>query len=59
MAASPVLSGFKARCAATKPMSAEKQTKADGTITYEVAFVRDHKRREATFTDTGSFVEEE
>lgn len=54
-----VLSGFRAKYAATRPVAAEKQTKADGKITYEVAFERDGKRREATFTDGGAFVEEE
>ncbi len=54
-----VLSGFQTKYAGTKPVAAEKQTKADGKITYEVAFERDGKRSEATFTDSGAFVEEE
>ena len=54
-----VLSAFRSRYAGIEPLAAERQTKADGKTTFEVAFERDRKRREATFSETGSFVEEE
>jgi hypothetical protein len=55
----PVMSAFDAKYAKAKPQRAEKQTSADGTVTYELAFQTSGKRREATFTDAGKFVEEE
>lgn len=38
---------------------AEKQTPAHGTPSYELAFASDRGRKEATFAEDGTFVEEE
>lgn len=38
---------------------AEKQTPAKGAPRYELAFATDHGRKEATFAEDGTFVEEE
>lgn len=54
----PVLSAFAARYPKAKPSRAEKQTKADGQVTYELAFRRGRKI-EATFDEAGKFVEQE
>ncbi|NNN04558.1 MAG: hypothetical protein HKL90_01520 [Elusimicrobia bacterium] len=54
-----VLSAFSARYPKAKATRAEKQTKADGKVTYELTFGRGRKRREATFDEAGKFVEEE
>lgn len=52
-----VLSAFAARYPKAKPTRAEKQTKADGKVTYELAFRRAGKRLEVTFDEAGKFVE--
>jgi hypothetical protein len=54
-----VMKAFGARYPKAKATSAEKQTPTGAAPTYELAFVIDGKRREATFTTTGTFVEEE
>src|SRR5260370_26579681 len=55
-----VTAAFAARYPKMKATRAAKQTRPDGTITYELAW-RDAKgkRHEATFKDDGAFVEEE
>ncbi len=51
---------FEAKYPKTKASKAEKQTKADGTVTYEIAFKdAKGKKHEATFKEDGTFVEEE
>ena len=55
-----VTAAFEAKYPKTRASKAEKQTKADGTITYEIAFKdAKGKRHEATFKEDGTFVEEE
>ncbi len=55
-----VTAAFEAKYPKTKASKAEKQTKADGSVTYEVAFKdAKGKRHEATFKEDGTFVEEE
>jgi hypothetical protein len=55
-----VLAAFDAKYPKTKAATAEKQTKADGTVTYELAFKdAKGKKHEATFKEDGTFVEEE
>ncbi|HEV3075805.1 MAG TPA: PepSY-like domain-containing protein [Thermoanaerobaculia bacterium] len=55
-----VTAAFAAKYPKMKATRAAKQTRPDGTITYELAW-RDAqgKRHEATFKDDGTFVEEE
>jgi hypothetical protein len=55
-----VMAAFDAKYAKKKVDRAEKQTHADGTVTYEVAFKDARgKKHEATFKEDGAFVEEE
>ena len=54
-----VMKAFAARYPKAKATSAQRQTPTGGAPTYELAFAIDSKRREATFTTTGTFVEEE
>ncbi|MDB4966154.1 MAG: hypothetical protein JWN44_1843 [Myxococcales bacterium] len=54
-----VMSGFAAKYPKAKAERAEKQTKADGAVSYEVAFHDNGKKHEATFAEDGKFVEEE
>ncbi|MDE2142865.1 MAG: hypothetical protein KGJ84_10675 [Elusimicrobia bacterium] len=54
-----VMSAFSARYPKAKATRAEKQTLADGKVTYELAFRRGRKRQEATFDEVGKFIEEE
>ena len=54
-----VMKAFTAKYPKAKAEGAEKQTPAAGTPTYELAFMVDGKRKEATFDETGKFVEEE
>ena len=42
-----------------KILRAEKQTKADTSVSFEVAFKAGKTLKEATFKDDGTFVEEE
>lgn len=53
------LSAFKAKYPDAKISRSEKQTKADGSITYELAFKEKNKKHEATFRQNGEFVEQE
>lgn len=55
-----VIAAFNAKYPRMKAASADKQTRPDGTVTYEIAF-RDAKgkKHEATFKEDGTFVEEE
>ena len=53
-----VTKAFAARYPKATILKAEKQTKANKTVTFEVAFKHD-KRKEATFKEDGTFVEEE
>jgi hypothetical protein len=55
-----VTAAFAAKYPKMKVASALKQTKPDGTLTYELAWKdAKGKRHEATFKDDGTFVEEE
>jgi hypothetical protein len=55
-----VMSAFDTKYPKMKAARAEKQTKADGTVTYEIAWKdAKGKKHEATFKEDGSFVEEE
>ena len=54
-----VMTAFGAKYPKAKAEHAEKQTKPDGTITYELAWTDKGKRHEATFGDDGKFVDEE
>jgi hypothetical protein len=55
-----VMSAFGAKYPKMKADRAEKQTTADGTVTYEIAFKdAKGKKHEATFKEDGTFVEEE
>lgn len=54
-----VVKAFSAKYPKAKIDGAEKQTPAEGTASYELAFATDSGRKEATFTEDGKFVEEE
>jgi hypothetical protein len=55
-----VTAAFQAKYPKMKASYAAKQTKPDGTITYELAWKdAKSKRHEATFKEDGTFVEEE
>ena len=52
-----VISAFKAKYPKAQIKASEKQTKAEGTVTYELAFKDQGKKHEATFKEDGTFVE--
>ena len=54
-----VTAAFQAKYPGTKATKAEKQTKADGTSAYELGFKAKGKKHEATFSEDGTFKEEE
>jgi len=54
-----VMSAFAAKFPGAKATKAEKQTSADGKMTYELAFGTGAAKKEATFTADGALVEEE
>lgn len=54
-----VTKAFAARYAKASLLKAEKQTKADKSVTFEVAFKVGKGMKEATFKEDGTFVEEE
>ena len=54
-----VMKAFSAKYPKAKASRAEKETRADGGVFYELAFQGDHGRKEATFKADGSFAEEE
>ena len=54
-----VMTAFHAKYAGVKPRRAEKQIASDGKVTYELKLAGGAKKREATFTAEGDFVEEE
>ncbi len=54
---SAVLAAFSAKYPLAKAERAEKQTKGDGTVSYEIAFLHKGKRHEATFASDGAFIE--
>ncbi len=54
-----VMKAFAAKYPKAKASRAEKQTPAKGPASYEIAFEVAGARKEATFTETGTFVEEE
>jgi hypothetical protein len=54
-----VMRALTAKYAAARPSRAERQTAADGKVTYELGWESSGKRKEATFTADGAFVEEE
>jgi hypothetical protein len=55
----PVTKAFAAKYSKLAIVRVEKQTKADKTVTFELAFHVNGKLREATFKPDGTFVEEE
>lgn len=55
----PVIKAFAARHPHAKVTAAEKQTPAQGSPSYELAFTTDGGRKEATFREDGTFLEEE
>jgi hypothetical protein len=54
-----VMKAFARKYPKAKVDSAEKQTPATGAPSYELAFATDAGRKEATFSEDGTFVEEE
>jgi hypothetical protein len=55
-----VMKAFAAKYPKAKASKAEKQTHTkDSSVSYELAFDADGKKKEATFTQDGKFVEEE
>ncbi len=56
---SSVKAAFAKKYSGSPVISAEKQTRADGNVSFELAFKIGGKQREATFTAKGEFVEEE
>lgn len=54
-----VLAAFTAKYPNAKPTRAEKQTRPGKAATYEMAFTGVNKTTAATFTEDGSFIEEE
>lgn len=54
-----VSAAFAARYPAAKATRAEKQTKPDDKVDYELAFTAKGKKMESTFNEKGSFVSEE
>jgi len=54
-----VTSAFSARYPKATATLAEKQTAADGKVTYELAFKSGGKTKETTFDSAGGFVSEE
>jgi hypothetical protein len=54
-----VMAAFAAKYAGAQSTAAEKQTTADGKVTYEIAFGSGDGKKSATFDAGGKFVEEE
>ena len=54
-----VMTAFAAKYAGTQATAAEKQTTAEGKVTYEIAFTAGDAKKSATFDAAGKFVEEE
>jgi hypothetical protein len=54
-----VMTAFAAKYPKAKVDVAEKQTPAEGQPSYELGFSTDGGRKEATFSEDGTFVEEE
>ncbi len=54
-----VTNAFAAKYAKATILKAEKQTQADKSVRFEVAFKADKGVKEATFKEDGTFVEEE
>jgi hypothetical protein len=54
-----VTKAFAARYPKASVLRAEKQTKADKSVSFELAFKVGASVKEATFKDDGTFVEEE
>lgn len=56
---SPVMKAFAAKYPDAEADKADKQTRTDQGTFYEIAFRIDQAKKEATFREDGSFVEEE
>ncbi len=54
-----VMDAFTAKYKDAKATGAERQTKADGSIQYELKFGAGKQRKEVTFSESGKFLEEE
>lgn len=55
----PVTKAFTTKYGKAQILKAEKSTRADASVTYEVAWKAGKKLKEATFKADGTFVEEE
>jgi hypothetical protein len=53
------VAGFNAKYRGAKPSKVERQTKADGSQSFEFAFADAKGKHESTFKADGTFVEEE
>jgi hypothetical protein len=54
-----VMAAFTAKYPGAKPSRAEKQLRTGNGAFFEIAFPAEPKRKEATFAEDGTFVEEE
>lgn len=54
-----VMKAFAAKYPKAKPTEAEKQTPSDGKPVYELGFMVDKTKHEASFGEDGKFIEEE
>jgi uncharacterized membrane protein YkoI len=54
-----VSAAFAARYPKATAKAAEKQTKPDGKVSYELAFKAGGKKKEATFDENGTFASDE
>ena len=54
-----VMAAFTAKYPTARPSSAEKQVRTGKGTYYEIAFPAESKKKEVTFTEDGTFVEEE
>jgi hypothetical protein len=57
MVPAPVMTALAAKYPGSKAERAEKQTKTGSGVSYEIAFVDQGKRHEATFSADGTFLE--
>ncbi len=53
----PVVTAFSAKYPGAKIQGGEKQTAADGAVTYEVAFKAKGKKHEVTYKEDGTYLD--